>query len=701
MAITKKISTEIIVLTINIAKGKKQKENETMLYRDKILDIVAKLVEKNDNPCAVYVIEGFNDNAIFSKLLTEAEVICELEKIFNDEKIGSKINITNAIESFRKIPWSSQIPNIIFIPDMAMYRNRKLYKNDIRSVKNLLKQMVMENPRSAPRIVIGNPEHFQNISDIVSVYSTNMNVDKLTKAILLALQTKEFTTSEDLFISTNGYAITPSDTLETPSTVSWITTTTYDEIEVENIGSTTTSYDPSMIVTKPVGCESSRILVNFPTAESEAVNSTPAIIAMDNQLSDTISRSESAKRSLISPTLTTTLSYQLSAKTDDSIMDQETTLPFTFILPPYSTLTDETVSLLTLSDKNPQNLFQQSMSHISIAEKTVTDYSTYSTEMSQSQSLQSLVLSTTTDESDVDNGLMTLISHPLTVNLASPTTEYPPIIAEYPDILSIKNKGLKEMSIESTTITNNPKTTFLSSSSSPSLSSSSSSSSTSIQSDDMFSQKFIHINSTSFSLPFIISNSSSMMKEMNEIFVTGTNLSDDDEERLSSLSNAVISAQQKFPFLFITSKPESEKSITKVTIEPEYLSTNVTNISPRLYQLENDTELQLTSQQTNNESSFISSKKIDIKLSDSHSELFNRSINITNEENSTELLSHQSISRESYYAYPRNSHSVSHHFLPKDSEFTPSIAIFSDNNSPMITLMTTKANFSNDIERNK
>lgn len=49
------------------------------------------------------------------------------------------------------------------------------------------------------------------------------------------------------------------------------------------------------------------------------------------------------------------------------------------------------------------------MSHIFIAGETVTEHSTFSTKIQYSQLVESLVLSTSTDESEVDNGL-TLIT---------------------------------------------------------------------------------------------------------------------------------------------------------------------------------------------------------------------------------------------------------------------------------------------------
>ncbi|VDO75856.1 unnamed protein product, partial [Onchocerca flexuosa] len=181
--ITQKMSTETIVLTVSTVEEKKQEENETegMSYADKILEIVEKLTEQNDNPCTTFIIEEFNDKVTFGKLLSKPEIIDELRKIFHGVKPTNDINITNAIESFHKIPWSSQITNILFVPDEAMYRNRDIYKSDMKSAKDLLKQMAIENPISAPRIVIGNPVYFQDIHSTVSSYSSDTNVDELTK----------------------------------------------------------------------------------------------------------------------------------------------------------------------------------------------------------------------------------------------------------------------------------------------------------------------------------------------------------------------------------------------------------------------------------------------------------------------------------------------------------------------------------------
>ncbi|VIO88099.1 Uncharacterized protein BM_BM9779 [Brugia malayi] len=236
---------------------------ETIVLTDKILTIVEKVIERNDNPCTTYVIEEINDQTTFSKLLSKTEVICELENIFHDVKSNSDISVTNAIESFRKIPWSSRITNIIFVPDVAMYRNRKMYKNDMKSAKDLLKQMAEENPTSSPRIIIGNPTYFQNI-DTLSAYSSQMNVDQLIEAILHALQTKDFTTPEDLLTSTastNEYETGEYDTSANLPTNSWITSTIHGEIEFEDIiNSTVTSSDLSMTVTESE-CVSSRILV--------------------------------------------------------------------------------------------------------------------------------------------------------------------------------------------------------------------------------------------------------------------------------------------------------------------------------------------------------------------------------------------------------------------------------------------------------
>lgn len=60
-----------------------------------------------------------------------------------------------------------------------------MFKNDMKLAKDLLKRMTTENPTSAPRIVIGNPTYFRDIGRTVSAYSSDMNVDELTNAILL------------------------------------------------------------------------------------------------------------------------------------------------------------------------------------------------------------------------------------------------------------------------------------------------------------------------------------------------------------------------------------------------------------------------------------------------------------------------------------------------------------------------------------
>uniref|UniRef100_A0A8R1TRE8 Uncharacterized protein n=1 Tax=Onchocerca volvulus TaxID=6282 RepID=A0A8R1TRE8_ONCVO len=222
-----------------------------MSYTDKILEIVEKLTEQNDNPCTTYLIEEFNDKVTFGKLLSKPEIIGELRKIFHDMKPTSDINITNAIESFRKIPWSSQITNILFVPDEAMYRNQEIYESDMKSAKDLLKQMAIENPISAPRIVIGNPVYFQDIHSSVRAYSSDMNVDKLTEAILLALQDEESKMPE-IFTSTISNkedATLPSSIAETLSTTSWIRDTTQEQkistLVDKNIDSTPVSSDLS------------------------------------------------------------------------------------------------------------------------------------------------------------------------------------------------------------------------------------------------------------------------------------------------------------------------------------------------------------------------------------------------------------------------------------------------------------------------
>uniref|UniRef100_A0A1I8EDJ2 Uncharacterized protein n=1 Tax=Wuchereria bancrofti TaxID=6293 RepID=A0A1I8EDJ2_WUCBA len=268
------IPAETIVLTVSTAEGKENK-TEGMLYRDKILTIVEKVIERNDNPCATYVIEEINDQTTFSKLLSKTEVICELENIFHDVKSNSDISVTNAIESFRKIPWSSRITNIIFVPDVAMYRNRKMYKNDMKSAKDLLKQMAEENPTSSPRIIVGNPAYFRNI-DTLSAYSSQMNVDQLIEAILHALQTKDFTTSEDLLTSTastDEYVTGEYDISANLPTNSWITGTIHEEIEVEDIiNSTVTSSDLPVTVTESVECVPSRVLVSSSITKYEIDN---------------------------------------------------------------------------------------------------------------------------------------------------------------------------------------------------------------------------------------------------------------------------------------------------------------------------------------------------------------------------------------------------------------------------------------------
>ncbi|CAG9533862.1 unnamed protein product [Cercopithifilaria johnstoni] len=261
--ITKTKPTEIIVLTVSTAEGKKQKENEThgKLYRDKVLEIANEIVKRNDNPCATYVIEEFSDKATFSKLLSKAEVVGELEKTFNDVKSTGDISVTDAIESFCKIPWASQTANILFVPDEGMYRNQKIFKNDMKSAKNLLKRMTTGNRTGAPRVIIGDPTYFRNIDRTVSTYSPDMNVNELTNAILLALQAKEFTTPEGLFTSTisvnqDGTAL-PNGS-ETHFTRSWIKTDTQEKqistLSIVNIDSTTSSSNQPVTVIKPMKC---------------------------------------------------------------------------------------------------------------------------------------------------------------------------------------------------------------------------------------------------------------------------------------------------------------------------------------------------------------------------------------------------------------------------------------------------------------
>lgn len=60
-----------------------------------------------------------------------------------------------------------------------------MYKNDMKSAKGLLKRMITENPIRAPCIIIGNPAYFRQLDSTVNTYSSDMNVDELTKAILL------------------------------------------------------------------------------------------------------------------------------------------------------------------------------------------------------------------------------------------------------------------------------------------------------------------------------------------------------------------------------------------------------------------------------------------------------------------------------------------------------------------------------------
>ncbi|KAL3989312.1 hypothetical protein ACH3XW_27165 [Acanthocheilonema viteae] len=292
MEIVKTIPTETIVLTVCTAEGKKQTKNEIKekSYRDKILEIVEKVVERNDNPCATYVIEEFSDKATFSRLLSEAEVICELEKIFHDVKSAVNISIANAIESFRRIPWASQITNILFVPDETMYRNQKMFRDDMKSAKDLLKRMATENLISAPRIIIGNSMCFRDIDRSVSVYSSDMSVNELTNAILRALKAKEFTMSEGLFTSItsiNEDEMALSNTSKTHSTRPWIKSTAQEKqmstLDIENIDSTTTSFDLPMTVTGSAECAPPKTFVSYSTAESEVVNSTSTISHTDSQ----------------------------------------------------------------------------------------------------------------------------------------------------------------------------------------------------------------------------------------------------------------------------------------------------------------------------------------------------------------------------------------------------------------------------------
>uniref|UniRef100_A0A0R3S006 Protein kinase domain-containing protein n=1 Tax=Elaeophora elaphi TaxID=1147741 RepID=A0A0R3S006_9BILA len=280
------ISNEAIILTISTAEVKEHEKNETQRkpYRDRVLEIVGKVVEGNGNPCATYIIETFSDKAIFSKILSEEEIMCELEKIFRDMKPTADVSITNAIKSFHKIPWSSQITNILFVPDEAMYRNPRMYQNDMKAAKDLLKRMASESLTSAPRIVIGDPTYFQGIGNNVSAYSSKMSVAELSKAILLALKSKEITTQpENLFTSTStsNNKRTSFKTSKIPSTRPSISNGTQEKQTsmLDNVDSITASSDLSMTVPESVDCITPRAFVSYSTTESQLASfSTSAII---------------------------------------------------------------------------------------------------------------------------------------------------------------------------------------------------------------------------------------------------------------------------------------------------------------------------------------------------------------------------------------------------------------------------------------
>uniref|UniRef100_A0AAF5RY51 Uncharacterized protein n=1 Tax=Wuchereria bancrofti TaxID=6293 RepID=A0AAF5RY51_WUCBA len=90
-----------------------------------------------------------------------------------------------------------------------------MYKNDMKSAKDLLKQMAEENPTTSPRIIIGN----------LNAYSSQMNVGQLIGAILHALQTKDFTMPENLLTSTastDEYVTGEYDISANLPTNSWI-----------------------------------------------------------------------------------------------------------------------------------------------------------------------------------------------------------------------------------------------------------------------------------------------------------------------------------------------------------------------------------------------------------------------------------------------------------------------------------------------
>ncbi|VDK69723.1 unnamed protein product [Litomosoides sigmodontis] len=256
---TTKMLVETVVLTVSAAEGKNQRKNEFggESYRDKVLKIVEELVERNGNPCATYVIEGFSDRATFSKLLSKEEVVCELERILHDGQSNGDISIAKAIESFYKVPWASQIANILFVPDETMYRNREVFENDVKSARDLLKLVAA----SAPRIVVGNSTYFRDTDKTVVAYSSDMNVNELANAILFALQKKESKALEGLsatMTSTNNDDKALPNTPETYSTPSSIKSNVQEKqmstLGIKHIDSTTTSFDLPVAVTESIKC---------------------------------------------------------------------------------------------------------------------------------------------------------------------------------------------------------------------------------------------------------------------------------------------------------------------------------------------------------------------------------------------------------------------------------------------------------------
>lgn len=55
-----------------------------------------------------------------------------------------------------------------------------MFENDMKSAKDLLKLVAA----SAPRIIIGNSTYFRDTDKTVVAYSSDMNVNELTHAIL-------------------------------------------------------------------------------------------------------------------------------------------------------------------------------------------------------------------------------------------------------------------------------------------------------------------------------------------------------------------------------------------------------------------------------------------------------------------------------------------------------------------------------------